>query len=110
MLKKIITGFALAASLSTMTSCAMTGVYSTNGSGSLFTSFTESVAASGGVDTGGKTGEACAQNILGLASFGDASVNKAAQNGGIKKVATVDRSYLNVLFLYGKSCTIVTGQ
>ena len=51
--------------------------------------------------TGMKRGEACNMNILGIIALGD---------GGISKVATVDRKIFNVLFLFGQTCTIVTGE
>jgi len=57
-----------------------------------------------------KTGEACANSILGLIATGDASIEAAKKEGGITKVATVDHSTTNVLYFYGQYCTIVTGE
>ena len=56
-----------------------------------------------------KTGKACAQSFLGLVSIGDASIEAAKKNGGIRSVSTVDSENLSVL-VYGKSCTIVKGN
>ncbi len=57
-----------------------------------------------------KTGEACANNILGLISVGDASIDAAKKAGNIHEVATVDHSSKIVLFLYGQYCTVVKGE
>ncbi len=93
----------------TFISCAFTGVNSATGAGSIFTSIAEPVSNSAG-PTGNKRGEACNSNILGLFSVGDGSIITASQKAGITKVATVDRKILNVLFLFGQTCTIVTGE
>ena len=57
-----------------------------------------------------KRGEACSTNILGIVASGDSSVETAMRNGGIKKVAYADTTYLNILGLYQKGCTVVKGQ
>lgn len=57
-----------------------------------------------------KSGEACAQSILGLVAFGDASIETAKRSAGISKVATVDHRTLNVLYFFGQYCTIVHGE
>jgi hypothetical protein len=57
-----------------------------------------------------KTSKACAQSILGLVAFGDASIETAKATGGITKVATVDHETLNILFIFGQYCAVVTGE
>ncbi len=57
-----------------------------------------------------KKGAACAKNILGIFSFGDASVSEAMKNGEITKVHHVDNDSFNVLQLYAKACTVVYGE
>ena len=57
-----------------------------------------------------KRGESCATNILGIVATGDSSIETAKRNGGVKKVAYADTSYLNVLGFYQKGCTIVKGE
>lgn len=57
-----------------------------------------------------KSGEACAQSILGLVAFGDASIEAAKNSAGIKKVATVDHKSTTILGLYGEFCTVVYGE
>ncbi len=65
--------------------------------------------------TGDKTGKACKQTILGaptggFLTFGDASLQTAAQDGGIKKVSSVSSEWTTIWFLYAKNCTVVNGQ
>lgn len=55
-------------------------------------------------------GESCAQSILGIAAFGDASIETAKKNGNITKVASIDHETTNILYFYGQYCTIVTGE
>jgi len=60
---------------------------------------------------GNKQGEACAMNILGLITIGDASLSAAAKAGNIQKVSTMSYSFMNVLgLLYSQYCLIVTGE
>ncbi len=60
--------------------------------------------------TANKKGSACVTNVLGLAAFGDSSLEAAKKEGNIKNVSYVDRTYDNVLFLYQKGCTVVKGN
>jgi hypothetical protein len=57
-----------------------------------------------------KEGKACAQTILGLIAQGDASIDTAAKNAGIKTVSSVDHSTKNMLGIMGEYCTIVRGS
>lgn len=61
-----------------------------------------------------KKGTACVTNVLGLAAFGDSSIETAKKEGDLKNVAYVDRSYDGFLLLYipvfQKGCTIVKGN
>ncbi|MDA3820901.1 MAG: TRL-like family protein [Candidatus Delongbacteria bacterium] len=60
---------------------------------------------------GTKVGTAKATGYLGVLFFGqDASIQKAAQNGGIKKISTVDLKTTNVLGIIVTYETIVTGE
>lgn len=56
-----------------------------------------------------QTGEACASSILGMIATGDASINTARKSVGIKKIQNVDYKFYNILGLYTKTCTLVTG-
>jgi hypothetical protein len=57
-----------------------------------------------------KTGQACSSSILGIVTTGDASVPTAAKAGGIKKIASVDNTFMQVLGVYAQYCTVVTGE
>lgn len=61
-------------------------------------------------DLGKKRGEACASSILGLVTTGDASIRAAADAGGITQIAAVDSTITNILGLYAKYCTVVSGD
>ena len=56
-----------------------------------------------------KTGEACSQHWFGVVALGDASIEKAAANGGIKHIDSVDYTMKNLVVI-GKFCTIVRGS
>jgi len=60
-------------------------------------------------NVGRKTGEACAMSILGIITTGDATMRAAADAGGIRDISAVDASIMNVLGIYAKMCTIVSG-
>jgi hypothetical protein len=57
-----------------------------------------------------KEGKACAETVLTLFAFGDATVSTAKANGGITQVATIEHAALNILGVYGTWCTIVRGH
>jgi hypothetical protein len=60
---------------------------------------------------GAKTGSATADVYLGVFCFGgDASIQKAAKNGGITRVATVDMKATSILNILNTYTTIVTGE
>lgn len=57
---------------------------------------------------GTKEGKACARSVLGLVADGDASIQAAAKNGGIRNVTSVDHESKWTL-IFGEFCTIVRG-
>ncbi|MGC9331760.1 MAG: TRL-like family protein [Bacteroidales bacterium] len=60
---------------------------------------------------GSKVGTSTATGYFGVLFFDqDASIQKAAQNGGIKKISTVDLKTTNVLGIVVTYETIVTGE
>ena len=59
---------------------------------------------------GGKRGEGCASNILGIIDTGDASAASAAKQAGITKIASVDGTASSILGVYGTYCVVVTGE
>lgn len=89
-------------------SCASTGFFSHTGL-ALITNMTEPIAIHDNISTD-RRGEACTTNILGIASQGDASIAAAKKAGNIRRIATVEAKYFNVLAVYGQYCTIVTGE
>jgi TRL-like protein family len=56
-----------------------------------------------------KEGKACVQSILGWVAQGDASVEAAKKNGGIKEVSSVDHTAKSILGIVGEWCTVVRG-
>ncbi len=84
--------------------------YGPSGLPALISTTTVPVAAGPDTDAGGKRGEATAVNVLGLFSFGNASVRSAANDGSITKIKTVDAQVTNILFLYSSYTTQVTGD
>ncbi len=76
--------------------------------GSIYTSVILPEAASSA--KGNKIGMSKATSVFGLFATGDASIETAKRNGGITKVATVDKKSENILGLIGTYTTIVTGQ
>jgi hypothetical protein len=57
-----------------------------------------------------KTGRSCSTGILGVAAFGDASLDAAKKAGGITSVHSVEYEATAVLgIIYVTSCTIVHG-
>jgi hypothetical protein len=64
-----------------------------------------------GVRPGPKQGKACASGVLGLAAWGDMSLDAAKKSGGITRVDTVDFSTMSILGVaYVKNCTLITGE
>jgi hypothetical protein len=64
-----------------------------------------------GAKPGTKTGQACAMGVLGLASWGDMSVAKAKEDGGIHELATLDYKTMDILgVVFQKHCTIISGE
>ena len=60
---------------------------------------------------GAKVGTASNQQILGLVAWGDASMQAAAMNGGIKTLNHADQELLSILwFVYTRQTTIVYGD
>ena len=82
---------------------------SPSGRGLIYTDVNYPIAATSNINDG-KTGRSCAHNILGAVSVGDASTAAAMKDGGIKNVSLVDAQSFNVLGIYAKYCTIVTGN
>ncbi len=102
-------GSKLLLSLALLSVSACAAPLASSGPGAIFTEVTEAVQANNGVSAS-KTGEACAQNILGIVSTGDSTVATAKRAAGISRVATIDRSFWSILGVYAKACTRVAGS
>lgn len=89
------------------TSCAVLNTQT--GMGALYTSTTDPGAVTSN-SVGSKVGVSGASNILGLVVTGDASINAAAKNGGIKKVSHVDVQKSTILGIYSTTKTFVYGD
>lgn len=100
--------FLITFSLAFTAGCATTGSYTRTGA-SLVSNFQEAGMATRETNAT-KRGESCSQNILGIASTGDSSIDSAKKDGGITRVASVDYKVFNILFVYGRLCTVVTGE
>jgi hypothetical protein len=77
--------------------------------GAFFTDVKGPVHSGEGTSTA-KTGQACAQNLLGLLAQGDASIDAAKKDGGIDRVTNVDHKTTTILGLYAQFCTVVHGE
>lgn len=64
----------------------------------------------GGKETGSKEGRASAYCVLFLAGWGDSSLKKAAERGGISTIKHVDYQFYNILGFYQRYTTIVRGE
>jgi hypothetical protein len=61
--------------------------------------------------TGAKTGHSEATGFVGLIAVGDASVEKAAEENGIKKIHSISHKWTKILGgLYWKFETDITGE
>ena len=58
---------------------------------------------------GSKVGESSGSLIFGIGTV-DASIREAAANGGISEISTVDFEVQNILNIYQKITTTVTGE
>ena len=59
---------------------------------------------------GTKVGQASATSVLGVAAVGNAGIEKAAKQAGIKKVSHVDKKVFSVLGLFTKVTYTVYGE
>jgi len=91
-----------------LSGCA-TSLNTATGPGFIYSDQYEGVTATAN-QAGRKRGQACTQNILGLFTSGDASMSAAMKNGAITVISSVDHHYKSIMGVWGKMCTIVTGN
>lgn len=78
--------------------------------GGIYTEVKAPLSASGNAASASKVGTAMAKTILGWIATGDASIEAAMKNGGIRKIHHVDYEAKSILFFYGEFTTIVYGE
>lgn len=88
-------------------SCAMVGTPA--GASTLYTDVAHSESVTSNA-LGTKVGTAKVVNILGAITTGDASVQTAAKNAGIRKISHVDCKKTNILGLYATYTVFVYGE
>lgn len=59
---------------------------------------------------GKKVGTSSSTNVLGIVYTGDGGINKAAKDGGIKKISHVDQEQKSILGFFTTYKTIVYGE
>lgn len=60
---------------------------------------------------GPKSGKSCASGVLGVASWGDMSLDGAKKASGITRVDTLDYKTMDILgVIYQQHCTLITGE
>ena len=93
-------------------SVALTGCLSGSATpvvGFLFTSVKGPITATG-QGSGTKSGKASAMSILGWVAFGDASIQTAKGNAGVKTISHVDYEAMTILGIYSTYATVVWGD
>jgi hypothetical protein len=71
---------------------------------------TQSSVTATAAPAGNRVGEACVVSYLGAYAKGDATIETARRNGGIREVSSVDETATSILGIYAKYCTIVRGK
>lgn len=105
-MKKLIVSASLLAIASFFTGCATP--YPVGG---LVTEVQLPVLATNNViDLDGKKGVSTCKSYFSLIALGDASIQEAADEGGITKITHVDWSVTNVLGVYGEYTVTVYGE
>ncbi len=106
-MKKLIMLFVVCFALSALVGCSpvMSPI-----TGLIFTELKAPFYAGNGQDLGAKVGRAECQGFLGLVAIGDASIQKAAENGEITNIKAIDYEAFNVLGVFCRFTTIVYGD
>lgn len=102
--KTVVVAALLLCGVASITSCALPFPV-----GALYTQVMLPVSVGDGEMKFNRIGEATAWSILGWFAGGNASINKAAEDGEITKVTWVSQEVVNVLGIYGSYTTIVYG-
>ncbi|MBN2105945.1 MAG: TRL-like family protein [Deltaproteobacteria bacterium] len=78
--------------------------------GVIYTKVDAGIASADGPVGYTKVGKSEASSVLGLVATGDASIQTAVKNGGIKSIKYVDYHVENILGVIGKYTTTVYGD
>jgi hypothetical protein len=80
-------------------------------SGGIYSNYKVGISGNGSLQ-GTKTAKSCLYKISFLVAFGDAGIEDAALEAGIKKVYTVDKEGFGILnpILFHRLCTVITGE
>jgi hypothetical protein len=106
-MRKNVLMMALAvAMLVVMSGCA---VVQTPVLGLVFTEVKAPITADAGAGSG-RVGKATAKSFLGLVALGDASIEAAMKNGGIRRANHIDYQSKSILGVYGEFTVIVYGE
>jgi len=103
LVKTMIFAVAAAATIA-MTACATPYPL-----GVIYTRVTVPVTTGNGEIAYDRVGQSSCISILGLFASGDASINQACKEGGIRKVSWVNQDIQNILGIYGSYKTTVYG-
>lgn len=104
-MKKIMFSVCAVALSMAMTSCSALGLV-----GLLYTDVTNGAQVVPHTTVGNKVGKSGATSILGLIATGDAGINAACKDGGIKKISHIDIQSSTVLGLWSTQKTFVYGE
>lgn len=83
---------------------------SANAAGLFYTDATYPVTATGAKVENLKSGSASTTNICCLVETGDASIDTAAKNGGIKKITYIDIHVKSICIFWTKTTVTVYGE
>jgi hypothetical protein len=83
-------------------------VQSPTGPGLIYMNVKGPLGPAGGESTSRK-GKSCARVVLALFAWGDASIESAKRDGGIRTVTTIDHESFNLIG-FGSFCTVVYGE
>ncbi len=111
-MKKIISVAVMGTLLAIGVGCGATGGYPYGGvyNGTTTPHGMNKNEISGAAKSGDKNGESCATGILGLAAFGDASLDAAKKAAAVTDVHSVEFRNFSILGLYTQGCTVVHGK
>ncbi len=108
-MKKAIAYFVCALfAVALLSGCA--GIVMSPVAGGIYTEVKAPLTSAGTAAGSTKVGTAMAKTILGWIATGDASIETAMKNGGIRRIHHVDYEAKSIFFFYGEFTTTVYGE